>query len=83
MIDTLESEATSTIFLHVTMMLYASTWQCHSPGLLVLYEIRESLLDDPADDQRLDHAVGHIDAWLQETLRSGVYRIPSVNATKG
>jgi hypothetical protein len=36
------------------------------PGLVVLSEIRESLLDDPGDDRRLDHAVGDIDAWLKE-----------------
>tara|TARA_Y100000310_G_scaffold22629_1_gene21664 strand:+ start:446 stop:814 length:369 start_codon:yes stop_codon:yes gene_type:complete len=36
------------------------------PGLVVIYEIRESLLDDPGDDQRLDHVVGAIDAWLKK-----------------
>ena len=36
------------------------------PGLVVIYEIRESLLSDPGDDHRLDHAVGAIDAWLKK-----------------
>ena len=34
------------------------------PGVEAIRSARESLLDDPADDHRLDHAVGAIDAWL-------------------
>ena len=36
------------------------------PGIVVLYEIRERLLDDPANDHRLDHAVGAIDGWIKK-----------------
>tara|TARA_R110002020_G_scaffold53950_2_gene150758 strand:- start:3262 stop:3672 length:411 start_codon:yes stop_codon:yes gene_type:complete len=36
------------------------------PGIVVLYEIRESLLVNPGDDQRLDHAVGAVDSWLKK-----------------
>ena len=36
------------------------------PGIIVLYEARESLLDHPGDDHRLDHAVGDLDAWLKK-----------------
>ena len=34
------------------------------PGVIVFYEIRESLLANPGDDQRLDRAVGAVDKWL-------------------
>ena len=36
------------------------------PGIVVLYEIRASLLDNPGDDHRLDHAVGSVDRWLKK-----------------
>ena len=36
------------------------------PGIVVLYEVRERLLDNPGDDHRLDHAVGAIEEWLKK-----------------
>ena len=36
------------------------------PGIVKFYEIRESLLSNPSDDQRLDHAVGAVDRWLKK-----------------
>ena len=36
------------------------------PGIVVLYEVRESLLDHPGDDNGLAHAVGDIDTWLKK-----------------
>ena len=35
------------------------------PGITVVEEIKESLLDDPSDDERLGHAVGAITRWLK------------------
>ena len=36
------------------------------PGIITFYEIRESLLNNPGDDHRLDHAVGAVDRWLKK-----------------
>ena len=36
------------------------------PGIVTLYEIRESLLINPGDVHRLDHAVGAVDRWLKK-----------------
>ena len=36
------------------------------PGIIVLHEVRERLLDHPGDDHGLDHAVGDIDTWLKK-----------------
>jgi hypothetical protein len=36
------------------------------PGIVKFYEIRESLLDNPGDDHRLDHAVGAVDRWISK-----------------
>ena len=36
------------------------------PGIIMFYQIRESLLDNPGDDHKLDHAVGDIDRWLNK-----------------
>ena len=46
------------------------------PGIVAFYEIRESLLGDPGDDHRLDHAVGAVDRWLEKyyTQRDVVYK---------
>ena len=45
------------------------------PGIIVFYEIRESLLINPGDDHRLDHAVGAVDGWLEKhyTRRSSLF----------
>lgn len=40
------------------------------PGIIVLYQIRESLLDNPGDDPKLDHAVGAVDRWLNKYYTS-------------
>jgi len=36
------------------------------PGIVTFYEIRESLLNDPADYELLDRAAKAIDRWLKE-----------------
>jgi hypothetical protein len=36
------------------------------PGVAVIYEVRESLLDNPSDDERLDHAIGKINRWCKK-----------------
>ena len=36
------------------------------PGIIMFYQIRESLLDNPATDYMIYHAIGKIDAWLKK-----------------
>jgi|TARA_R110002012_G_C11658447_1_gene611990 hypothetical protein len=36
------------------------------PQIHVIEEVRELLLDNPANDPRLNHSVGDIDRWLKE-----------------
>jgi len=45
------------------------------PGIVTFYEIRESLLNNPGDDHRLDHAIGAVDRWLKKyyTQRSALF----------
>ena len=36
------------------------------PGIIVFYQIRESLLDNPGVDHNINHTIGNIDAWLKK-----------------
>ena len=36
------------------------------PGIIMFYQIRESLLDNPGVDHKIDHTIGNIDAWLKK-----------------
>jgi len=36
------------------------------PGVQIIEEVRQILLDDPGDDPRLDHTIGALGRWLEK-----------------